>query len=600
MLSPDSRSVAIDFLRAPAGYTLDTAVITTYSLDLEALLALPLAMLAHSEGTIERLLAEPLLMTEALRQAGRRIHVFVDEGAIAVPHRERTLYGLLEPSVHPVRAPRGGAFHPKVWVARFESEAHKAPLIRVAVLSRNLTYDRSWDVAMVSEARPAPKKTDPMGRSLAAFLRALPRLPREGHALTDRTPVESLARDVARTRFPAPEGFEGFLAFHVLGLPDLAEARPAFPPEQAREILAISPFLGGPALDELARAGSGHKILISRQTALDDVPPAALARWDEVFVLTDLAEGEPEDDAPMRPSGLHAKILAVEGRRSVDWYVGSANITPAAFHGKNVEVVCSATGPRRGRNARGIEAFRESGFLDLCEPYQRSPSKEKDEEIAAATRRMEEARSVLAGAALRLVCRPTTDDGTWRLRLEGDLPDLGDVRARVHPLSLPKEQAVDLTDAPEWTLPLSRLVAFLGVRLSIDVHGVDDLTFTLKLPAEGLPEGRISSVLLGLIDTKEHFLRFLRALLGGLEEAWGQDLEAGHGEGAGQTWSPFLDADTLLEDLVRTASRDPERLEPVGRLIRDLMAGEGGRDIVPKDLLRLWDAVRKAIEEAKS
>ena len=42
MLSPDSRTVAFDLLRPPSGYTLDLAVLTTYTLDLEALLdALP-------------------------------------------------------------------------------------------------------------------------------------------------------------------------------------------------------------------------------------------------------------------------------------------------------------------------------------------------------------------------------------------------------------------------------------------------------------------------------------------------------------------------------------------------------------------------------
>ena len=40
MLSPDSRTVAFDLLRPPAGYDLDFALVTTYTLNLEALLAL--------------------------------------------------------------------------------------------------------------------------------------------------------------------------------------------------------------------------------------------------------------------------------------------------------------------------------------------------------------------------------------------------------------------------------------------------------------------------------------------------------------------------------------------------------------------------------
>ena len=171
MLSPDSRTVAFDLLRPPSGYTLDLAVLTSYTLDLEALLALPLSVVSETEGGLEDLLADPLLLLEALRRAGERIQLFVDRSGIAIPRAPRELYSMLEASVHPVRAPGGGVFHPKVWVARFtprgpgsataasrpeaqQNGADDRPLLRVAMLTRNLTFDRSWDVALASEARP--------------------------------------------------------------------------------------------------------------------------------------------------------------------------------------------------------------------------------------------------------------------------------------------------------------------------------------------------------------------------------------------------------------------------------------------------------------
>ena len=113
MLSPDARTVAVDLLRPPAGFRLDCAVLTAYSLDLETLLALPLAVLAHADGGIDELLADPLLLLEALREAGERISVFVDEGAIAAPRTARVLYAMLEASVHPVRAPNGRRVPPQ-------------------------------------------------------------------------------------------------------------------------------------------------------------------------------------------------------------------------------------------------------------------------------------------------------------------------------------------------------------------------------------------------------------------------------------------------------------------------------------------------------
>ena len=115
MLLPDARKTAFELIRPPSGYRLDFAVLTTYTLDLEALLVLPLSVLAHPDGGLEELLADPLGLHQAIREAGERVHAFVDETGIGIPRRARPLYSMLESSVHAVRAPHGGAFHPKVW-----------------------------------------------------------------------------------------------------------------------------------------------------------------------------------------------------------------------------------------------------------------------------------------------------------------------------------------------------------------------------------------------------------------------------------------------------------------------------------------------------
>ena len=87
MLAPEVRIVAMDLLRPPSGYHLDQAILTTYSLDLETLLALPLAVLAHADQGVDALLADPLLLVEGLREAGSRLHVFVDEDGMACTSR---------------------------------------------------------------------------------------------------------------------------------------------------------------------------------------------------------------------------------------------------------------------------------------------------------------------------------------------------------------------------------------------------------------------------------------------------------------------------------------------------------------------------------
>ena len=332
-----------------------------------------------------------------------------------------------------------------------------------------------------------------------------------------------------------------------------------------------------------------------------------MAEWNEVFVLADTAQGESEDEtetagrddpepvAGVRPAGLHAKMFAVEHGSDVTWYVGSANLTAAAFAGSNVEMMASITG-RKGRkggaSGHGIARFLD-GFRKLCVPYERTEPQPVDAAVTSAHARLEAARDVLVNADLRVTCAPEGD--LWRLTVTGSptLPD-DDVEVVAWPISIAEDDAHPL-DAPlAWMLPVARLTAFIAFRLHVPVSGVDDIRLTLRLPAEGMPSDRMHQVLRSLLDSPEKFLRFLRALLGGLDAT---AEKGGGGEQPGADWGIGAGGDTLLDDLVRTAARDPDRLKPVRRLIDDLRETDEGRRIVPDDLFEIWTAVEEALAQ---
>lgn len=596
MLSPDSRTVAFELLRAPAGYDLDLALLTTYTLDLEALLALPLGVIARADRGVEDLLEDPLLLLEALRQAGERIHVFVDRAGIAVPRTKRDLYAMLEPSVHPVRAPGGGAFHPKVWMLRFLAE-NEPPLLRVAVLSRNLTFDRSWDIVLASEGSPMPGGQAVGRPSLADFIRSLPDLGVEPLTPTVAEQIQTLAGQVGRTRFQAPEGFSADpIEFHVVGM--TGPGKPWCPVAGAYRTLAVAPFVSRTALDSIVGMGEGERMLVSTREEMDKLSDGALTEWNRVCTLSDAALDEPEDGVASRPSGLHAKILALEHGRNVTWFVGSANLTAAAFTGRNVEVMAAVTarkGRRNGDSGYGIERFLKSGFEALCEDYHRSEPAAVDPRASEALEHLEETRDALLEVGLKVVCCPSGDEWTWRLESTAPFAS-GVVQVTAWPISLAEEQALSLQLPLVWTLPIQRLTSLVAFRLHIPLNAVDDLRFTLKLPVEGMPAERMHHVLRSLIDDPERFLAFLRALLGGLDGMvdWTRGNDS---ENNGPVWGIGLSEDTLLEDLLRVASRDPGRLEPVRRLIDDFRKTEEGRRIVPDDFFAVWTAVEAALRE---
>ena len=73
-----------EMLRPDVGYTLDFAVGTTYSLDLEALLGVPVSMGLLEDGDTEQL-RNPLYVLEAIRASADKIAIFCAAGASLPP-----------------------------------------------------------------------------------------------------------------------------------------------------------------------------------------------------------------------------------------------------------------------------------------------------------------------------------------------------------------------------------------------------------------------------------------------------------------------------------------------------------------------------------
>lgn len=138
-------------LAPPADYYIDFAIGTTYSLNLDALVGASLA-LGLSAETDSDLMNNPVCLLEALRSTGDNVALFCEGGQIHLPNRPTALYILLEKMVFSVKTPKHRglssfpSFHPKFWLIRYKNEEDDV-IYRIIILSRNLTFDRSWDVS---------------------------------------------------------------------------------------------------------------------------------------------------------------------------------------------------------------------------------------------------------------------------------------------------------------------------------------------------------------------------------------------------------------------------------------------------------------------
>lgn len=591
MIQPKDRSTLTEAMTPPAGYTFDTGIATTYSLDIGTLMALPLQLtwLATSEDMGAQ--KDPIRLLEGLRRTAKRLSVFSDRGRMHIPRLPHALMGLTEEMIHEVSAPHGGAFHPKVWVLRFLPEdSRKEPCIRLLILSRNLTDDRSWDLNLCLEGTPKGG-IHKENREIASFVRSLPKWTKKPLSAERKQDIDSLADDLHRCRWGYPGAFED-VAFHVVGAGP--KPRPLSIPA-ADEVVIISPFVRDKAILAIAENTNVPVALVSRSEELELLSEETRSMFGRVDVLHDDADsGSEEELSGTACRGLHAKAIVLRRGWWTSVYVGSANCTTAAMvAGTNVEVMAELIG-RHSKVGTPGDWVSEKGMGALLVPF--TPI---GEDAASEQRAIEDAlevcRKAILQAGLTLQCERHADGG-YRLELHGTdaLANLGaDVWA--WPLTVPSERQVALSAAPISSLGLyapQDVTSLTGFRVRLEGN---ELAFGVELPLANPPLDREAGVLALILRNRAAFLRYLTLLLGESADPEGTT----DGEGAG-TWLGLSatedESPPLFELLVKAFSRDTGKLNYVATAVEKLRQAESdsGEKLIPPEFLKIWMTIEQA------
>jgi hypothetical protein len=598
MLDPNQRSLLTSVLTPPPGMVFDTGVATTFSLDPLTLLGVPLHLAWLSSHDDRDWLTDPIRLLEALRRVTDRLTVFADRGHMLIPGQANALFALLEGTISEVRAPRGGAFHSKLWLLRFRnSEDEESVVLRLGVLSRNLTFDRSWDLSLVLEGTPG-RSNVAANRPLGELVAQLPSWAVREVSPARRDLVQRLAADLRRTRWELPGQWEE-LHFHVLGT-----KRGRWDLGAADDLAVISPFLTTDALAQLCAGKRRCMALVSRPDSLAALPAEYGASFERCLVLDDAAETEDGEASESRDTlGLHAKAVVLRRGWKTHLFVGSANATTAAMvAGRNIEVMVELVGGR-AKVGRVEDLLGESGLGGVLADFDSStPVDALDPATTAAEVALESCQRALAAADLAVYCT-RNGDGHWGLALHANAAvDFDGVAALAWPLSLPLERGVDAAGLASGT------AVDLGLFDAADVTGLTGFElscagqvrrFALHLSVHGLPSERDAAILRRIVRNREGFLRYLRLLLGDFGAGIGLlDPEGPGGKGSWRMGNGAIEA--LLEDMVRAWSREPERLRDVQRVVERLR-GETDEDgaVVPPDFDALWTVFEQALQEAQ-
>src|SRR6266508_1674611 len=568
MLAPDGRAILLDALRPPPGYGLGRAVATTFTLDLTAALVVPLAFATSQLGDSR----DPIAVMEAVRSCAERVDVFCQAGNIVVPRQASDLVAFVEPMVHQVRRPRPGhLFHPKLWCLRFESP-DQVERFRLLVLTQNLTLDRGWDL------------------------------------------VRHLADQLRYVQWEHPDDVSE-VRFWIYGIG--RRTRADF---SGYRHLVVSPFLTESGLDlVLADALTDNITIVSRSEELDRLPAAPVGEasvyaLDPLVGYSDPAEADrigpgtaeqpPHDDsisAESSPPGLrdlHAKLIVAERSRRAHVFVGSANVTDAAFGG-NVEVLCELIG---GASKLGVATILDesNGMGALLQPY-RPGGVPIDPEAEQLQRRLDEALRRAAEARLTAAVSSVGEE-RWSILLTSDrsLSDGDDVDFTIAPLNRPAEQHLVEPAAP--------VDIELGPRVAADVTAFYVLTGTLRdepiqprstvvrADLVDAPSDRLNAIVARQVDTPEKFLRLVLLLLGVTPDPTAL-AGAGNRSDAPTAWIGKHAG--VLELLANALATRPQAIDDLAGLVDHLRASPAGRRVLPEGWDRLWTTVLAARRQLK-
>lgn len=573
-------------LSPPQNYQLDFAIGATYSLDLDALVGASISLGLSAENDTE-LNKNPIFLLEALRSTGDNVALFCESGQIKLPNKTTPLYILLEDMVFQVTNnnnvghSRYASFHPKVWVLRYINDK-KEILYRFVVLSRNLTFDRSWDLSFSMDGRVTDSKTS-KNDPLIKFIEFLSGFSTDGDK-TDK--IREIMNELENVEFKLDSNvFEGF-DFILNGVGDeySIQNHQLFYSNSLENLLIMSPFLSKDVIIDFnnRKKSKSKAVLITRLNSLSPLKDEKLDNFEFYALKDEVIDGESLlSEESYQKQDIHAKMYVVEKRNYVDLYLGSLNASHNALFG-NVEFMVKLWAKKRRFN---INKVLKNIFNDGKDnPFQRvnmdiiksEPEKDGNDLnlIVKDIVRLNSSAKVISG------------NDSFDLEVEFD-KDYDDYDIEIQPLLSNKK------------VKFSRKIIFKDldkVQLSeffiITVTKDDDsISRVIKIPVDNLPEDRQNDVVSNIINDKTAFIRYVAFLLG--DEYILSSIEDGDYSSDKSDTNFTVELPELYEKMLKSAMYEPEKFSELEFLIKTLSKD----NVIPEGFEELHDTFKRVIND---
>lgn len=583
-----------DLLMPPEGYLLENAIATTYSLDLDALVSIPVALfLAHS---LEINMKDDFVQVlESIRRASSTVKVFCQKGQIKVPEKQNRLYAFIEPCVVQVPPTHYHSFHPKVWILRY-TNLSKEIKYRVIVLSRNLTFDRSWDVAFSLDGEVPRKKRALKVHSNKPLINFVSYLTKQDDAPWYKQFIDDLYKAEFDLR-PGP--FESF-EFLPLGIGEDQER--LLSDKNQEDLLVISPFVTNGGLGTILRNASGKPTLLSREEELRKINLSTLQKFnawhlDSGFVQAEeRIEADTQENSSVQLQDLHAKVYCYKVGWDACLLLGSANCSDRAMR-NNVEFMIKL----KGKNSRvGPDQLKKellNNDLNLFKEFVPDLLIESqvDDELQLQDQLLQRIKIDLVNAELTAEAQ-IQEDSNYQVELCLDLRCIS-VPVEIYGYLINNEDQRMLLEPGtinNWIVKNLKeldISSFLVIELSLP-NTISSCNFALKVEITNLPETRNTRIFRDIISNTANFFKYIRLLLA--ENAW-DDMALntstnGLANEADNSWlNTFSSEEAIYESMLKAASREPHKLSQLKEVIERLSQEDDSQQpIIPEDFKALW------------
>lgn len=603
MFRPDSNCDRTDYniiLIPPDGYKLDKAIGTTYSLDLEALTAVAIC-LGLSEETDSKLMQNPISMLNALQKVSDKIILFCEVGQIKAPLKPTALSILLEKMVVEVALPkdrqlgRYPAFHPKTWVLSYVNKDGDKKY-RFVVMSRNLTFDRNWDVSFSMDSSRMvrqKKKTKPIINFLDFLSGSVSNNVKD--AGKKRTLIRNMQAELEDVSFSLDskefgENFEilplgiGKNAYQmsedVLFSTDRNSADSTF-----HELVVMSPFLSESVIADFNIAERGlsdsKRTLITRRSELSKLKEMDTDNFT-IYVLKDeIVDGEDaisDEMTDKMKQDIHAKIYIRRKYADVDLYLGSMNASYSAIN-KNVEMMLWLGTKNKYLNG---EKFLKDIFCgpadDVKNPFEKVTVMDAVQDIDGDNKNALEQK-------IKELCRAKrkatiTEDNYGKYKVTVEFPGVtSDKTIMVSPFNSKQEHT--LCEKIEFTdLEILQLSEFYELTAK---EGEDEIHRIIMIPTIGFPEDRESAVVNSIVKDRASFVEYIAFVLG--DDYLASMLEKNQIGESGIFQHSNNAMPALYEKMLKTSVEEPERLRDIGYVLKMVT----DKEIIPDEFRELYD-----------